>query len=66
MFTARLPEEGNLERLGTILSNGYHIVVPVGRWNGFNIMRVSFQAYNSQADADRLVEAVQEWLREPK
>jgi isopenicillin-N epimerase len=59
MFVARLPDHADLERLSAGLRDDYHIVVPVGRWNEINLMRVSFQAYNSQADADRLVEALE-------
>ncbi len=62
MFVAHLAEGADLDRLREILSNRYHIVVPVFRWSSYNLMRVSFQAYNNQADAARLVEAVAEWM----
>jgi isopenicillin-N epimerase len=40
----------------------YRIEIPVYTWNTFNIIRVSYQAYNSQNDAFDLICAVREIL----
>ena len=57
MFAARLPDV-DLDRLKAQLYDEYRIEVPVFRWNGQPLIRVSFQAYNSQADADALLDAL--------
>ncbi|MGC8781770.1 MAG: aminotransferase class V-fold PLP-dependent enzyme [Anaerolineae bacterium] len=63
MFSAILPavDAGLLSRR---LWDEYRIEVPVGPWKDQVRMRVSFQAYNDQADADALVEALARLLPE--
>jgi isopenicillin-N epimerase len=61
MATARLPDV-DLGRLKERLYDEFHIEVPVGRWNDQPLTRVSFQAYNGQADADALVNALTQLL----
>lgn len=57
MFAARLPP-ANADLLRQRMWDEYHIEVPLGPWQGDLRLRVSFQAYNDQADADTLVEAL--------
>jgi len=61
MFAARLPDV-DLDRLKERLYDEFRIEVSLTRWNGQPLIRVSFQAYNSQADADALVDALAQLL----
>ncbi len=61
MFAARLPEV-EVELLQRRLYERYRIEVPLHRWNGQSLIRPSFQAYNTQADAQALVEALGDLL----
>lgn len=63
MVSIRLPEV-DLTRLGQHLWQDYRIEVPLLRWNGQPMIRVSFQAYNDLADADALINALAELLPE--
>jgi len=58
MFTARLPQGTDLERLKTQLFQDFHIEVPTIHWNGQKMIRVSIQGYNDQNDAEALLEAL--------
>ncbi len=58
MFTARLPQEIDLEVLKKRLYEEYHIEVPLISWNEQNFIRVSFQGYNTPADGQALVTAL--------
>ncbi len=44
------------------LLDEFHIEVPVFKWNGRTILRVSVQGYNSQADVDQLLDALKQIL----
>ena len=57
MFAARLPDV-DVEEVKTRLYDDFRIEVPVLRWNGQPLIRVSFQAYNTSSDADALLEAL--------
>ncbi len=46
---------GTLDKLGTRLWDEYHIEIPHIRWNGREFVRISIQAYNSQADVEKLI-----------
>jgi isopenicillin-N epimerase len=48
----------DMDTLKRRLYEEYRIEVPVFTWNGFGIVRASFQGYNSRGDADCLVEAL--------
>ncbi|MFZ5916882.1 MAG: aminotransferase class V-fold PLP-dependent enzyme [Chloroflexota bacterium] len=63
MFAARLPDV-DLEQLKARLYDAFHIEAPLLRWQGQPLIRVSFQAYNSQADADALLAALGRLLPE--
>ncbi len=57
MSAARLPDV-DLDRLKQRLYDEFRIEVPLTNWNGQPLIRLSFQAYNSQADAEALVDAL--------
>ena len=67
-FAARLPE-CDLDVLKTRLYDEHRIEAPLIRWNGQAFMRVSFQAYNDEDDAEALLRALArllpEVIREP-
>jgi isopenicillin-N epimerase len=57
MVAVPLPE-CDVEALKQRLYDEYCIEAPVFAWNGMNIIRVSFQAYNTREDMNRLLEAL--------
>ncbi|HKP53621.1 MAG TPA: aminotransferase class V-fold PLP-dependent enzyme [Chloroflexia bacterium] len=57
MFSIELPP-GSIERLGMRLWDEYQVEVPMVRWNGRELMRVSIQAYNRVGDVERLEAAL--------
>jgi isopenicillin-N epimerase len=62
MVTARLPDGVNVAEVGKALWEQHRIEAPVFLRDGRAFARVSFQAYNSEADADRLVAALETLL----
>lgn len=64
MVTVRLPEDTNQETLKSRLLEKHHIEVPMIHWNEGKFMRLSFQGYNSQEDADALLSALTEFIGE--
>jgi isopenicillin-N epimerase len=62
MFSARLPQEIDPLALQRDLYEKYRIEVPILQWNNQNIIRASFQGYNSPADSQALVNALGELL----
>ena len=62
-FAARLPE-CDLDALKARLYDEHRIEAPLIRWNGQSFIRVSFQAYNDEADADALLRALAQLLPE--
>jgi len=61
MVTVRLPDV-DLAPVRERLYGEFCIEVPVFTWNDQPLMRISFQAYNDQADADALVDALAQLL----
>jgi isopenicillin-N epimerase len=55
---ARLPADLDTERVKARLWDEFRVEVPLMQWNGLPLIRVSFQGYNSEADADALVKAL--------
>ena len=49
---------GTLDRLGARLWDEYRIEIPHLRWQGHEFLRLSIQAYNSERDVTRLLDAV--------
>lgn len=62
MFTARLPQEINLDALQKSLYEKYRIEVPTISWDSQNFIRVSIQGYNTFQDTQNLVNALGEIL----
>lgn len=62
MFTAPLPP-GDAGRLARRLYDEYRVEVPSIVWNAQPFLRVSFQGYNTQADADTLLDGLSALLR---
>jgi isopenicillin-N epimerase len=60
-FAARLPE-CDLDVLKVRLYDEHRIEAPLIRWNGQAFIRVSFQVYNDEADADALLRALAQLL----
>ncbi|HKZ69518.1 MAG TPA: aminotransferase class V-fold PLP-dependent enzyme [Anaerolineales bacterium] len=58
MFAARLPDSANPDALKARLYAEHRIEAPIFQWNGMNLIRVSFQGYNTRADADKLMDAL--------
>jgi selenocysteine lyase/cysteine desulfurase len=58
----RSRSKGSLQCRGK-LYNEFRVEVSVLAWNHQKFIRVSFQGYNTQADADTLVEALERLLR---
>jgi isopenicillin-N epimerase len=63
MFAAELPH-CDVDRLKTRLWDERRVEVPAIRWGGRVFLRVSFQAYNTQEDADALLEGLAALLPE--
>jgi isopenicillin-N epimerase len=61
MVAAPLPNCDG-EVLKRRLYNEYRIEIPITGWNGTVGIRASFQGYNTQDDADRLIEALRNLL----
>lgn len=62
MAAARLPDGVDVETLQKRLYGNFRIEIPLHCWNGRPLIRASFQAYNSPAEADRLLEALEQLL----
>lgn len=58
LVAAQLPKTVDLSVLKSRLYDEFQIEVPVHPFNDLNLIRVSFQGYNTQADADALVKAL--------
>ena len=58
MFSVLLPTREDIESLKVRLYQDHAIEVPLIKWNGKNILRVSFQAYNSMTEIDSLFNAL--------
>jgi isopenicillin-N epimerase len=63
MVSIRLPPV-NMDWLKSALYERYRVEAPLVRWNGDLFLRVSFQGYNDQTDADALVAALRDLLFE--
>ncbi len=62
MVAARLPDSVDPLQLHDTLWNEFRIEVPVLDWNGMNLIRVSFQAYNSEDDLQALLAALEKLI----
>ena len=62
MASAPLPTTTDVASVHQQLYDQFRIEIPVLDWNGHKLARCSFQAYNSQQEADALIEALQQLL----
>jgi isopenicillin-N epimerase len=63
MFAARLPVGIKPKAAQKRLYDEFKVEVPLLLWNGASFIRVSFQAYNDEADAEALIGALYALLR---
>ena len=59
MTSVRLPDQIDTQVLSRKLYDDYRIEVPFQHWRERKFMRLSFQGYNSPADAEALLDALQ-------
>lgn len=62
MFTAALPVD-DIWAFKTRLYDEFQVEIPAIEWNGGAYVRVSFQGYNTPADADALIDGIAALLR---
>jgi isopenicillin-N epimerase len=62
MVAIRLPDHVDVAELKHRLYDDHHIEVPVYRWNGIPVLRVSIQVYNTPDDVDHLAAALRALL----
>jgi isopenicillin-N epimerase len=58
LVAARLAADVDTDRVKARLWDEFGVEVPLILWNGVKLIRVSFQEYNPEADADALVKAL--------
>src|SRR5258708_16375965 len=63
MACAPLPPQTDLAMLKLRLYEQYRIEVPLVAWNGLKLLRVSVQGYNTQRDAQALLQSLKELMR---
>ncbi|MDH5506183.1 MAG: aminotransferase class V-fold PLP-dependent enzyme [Anaerolineae bacterium] len=61
MVAVRLPDL-DVNEMKTRLYDGFQVEIPVYRWDDQPFLRVSFQGYNDQGDADQLISALEHIL----
>lgn len=66
MFSARLPDEIEVDSLKNRLYDEYGVEAPILVWNGMKLIRVSIQGYNTSADTDVLLEALGQLIPHPE
>jgi len=64
MAAAPLPADIGVLALKNRLYDKCRIEVPVHEWNGYKLIRVSVQGYNTKKDIDKLIRALSILLRE--
>ena len=61
MVATQLPVETDTLALKEYLYNEHRIEVPLVEWNGYKLIRVSVQGYNTTKDIDALIKALSNW-----
>jgi isopenicillin-N epimerase len=61
MVAAQLPANTDIFALKEYLYNEHRIEVPLIAWNGYKLIRVSIQGYNTLKDVDALITALSQW-----
>jgi isopenicillin-N epimerase len=64
MSSAPLPPQTDALALKQALYDQFRIEIPILEWNGHILARCSFQGYNTPADAEALIEALGQLLKE--
>jgi isopenicillin-N epimerase len=62
MGIAELPRQADLRAFKRRLYEEYRVEAPCIEWNGRHFIRISVQGYNTQADIDRLLGALEKML----
>ena len=62
MGAAPLPAHWQVPVIKTRLYDEFRIEVPIIDWQGYKLIRFSFQAYNDQNDLDKLLDAIKFFL----
>jgi isopenicillin-N epimerase len=62
LAAAPLPADTDLPLLKQRLHDEYRIEVPVHNWNGYKLIRISVQGYNTKRDVDKLLNALADLL----
>lgn len=62
LAAAPLPADTDLALLKQRLYDEYRVEVPLIDWNGYKLIRVSIQGYNTKRDVDRLLNALADLL----
>jgi len=62
MGTASLPNDLDINALGKMLHEQYHIIIPIMKWKEHNLVRFSIQAYNTQEEVDILLDAISKFM----
>jgi isopenicillin-N epimerase len=60
MVSVKIPFDTDIHALKIRLYEGFHIEVPVMKWNDNKLIRISVQGYNTANDIDALLIALQE------
>lgn len=63
MGIASMPFIEDLDNFKSFLYNNYHIEIPLIKWGGHQLIRVSVQGYNTESDIEALLSALKEMLR---
>jgi isopenicillin-N epimerase len=61
MASIEIPVNDTISFKNRLLSD-YNIEIPIFKWKDRNLLRLSFNAYNDEKDADRLIDAIKELL----
>lgn len=64
MASAPLPTDSDVLSIKNRLYDEYRIEVPVHEWNGYKLIRISIQGYNTRDDVDKLCDALSVILEE--
>jgi isopenicillin-N epimerase len=59
MSSARLPAQTDVVTLKSRLYEGFHVEVPLMEWNGYKLIRISVQGYNTHEEVDLLLQALE-------
>ena len=61
MSSIEIPVNDIISFKNRLLSD-YNIEIPIFEWKDRNLLRLSFNAYNDEKDAERLIHAIEELI----